>query len=76
MSWVNYIFLSYMRRFYILGYMLFNYYLKPENSFQYTKVRAYLNLLRIEIRYIVVEKRQKTYVVDINLVFVWDILCH
>jgi hypothetical protein len=28
-------------------------------------LRSYLNLLRIEIRYIVLEKRQKTYVVDI-----------
>ena len=37
---------------------------------------TYLNLLRIEILYIVVEKRQKTHVADINLVFVWDILCH
>ena len=44
MSWVNYMFLSFMWRFYILGYMLFNYYLKPENSCQYTKVRGRLKI--------------------------------
>jgi hypothetical protein len=44
MSWVNYMFLSFMRRFYILCYMLFNYYVKPENSRQYTKVRGKLTI--------------------------------
>jgi hypothetical protein len=44
MSWVNYMFLSFMRCFYILGYMLFNYYLKPENSFQYSKLRGRLKI--------------------------------
>jgi hypothetical protein len=44
MSWVNYMFLSFMRHFYILSYMLFNYYLKPENSCQYSKVRGRLKI--------------------------------
>jgi hypothetical protein len=35
--------------------------LRKEHNF----LRPYLNLLRIEIRYIVLEKRQKTYVADI-----------
>jgi hypothetical protein len=32
---------------------------------EYNVLRSYLNLLRIEIRYIVIEKIQKTYVADI-----------
>jgi hypothetical protein len=39
-------------------------------------LRSYFNLLIYDIRYIVVEKRPKTYVADINLVFVWEIVCH
>jgi hypothetical protein len=44
MSCVNYMFLSFMGRFYILCYMLLNYYLKHENSCQYTKVRGRLKI--------------------------------
>ena len=44
MSWLNYMFLSFMRHLYILGYMLFNYYVKPENSCQYTKARGRLKI--------------------------------
>jgi hypothetical protein len=43
MSWVNYMFLSFMRLFYILCYMLFNYYVKPENS-RHTRVCGKLKI--------------------------------
>ena len=41
--------------------VLCNPWLRKEHKF----LRSYLNLLRIEIHYIVLEKRQNTYVADI-----------